>query len=181
MLINNPWGESNQKGFTEWASEYQITIVGTEKFNDSDNDVSAQLSRLREAEAEVIAKLGATKERTKEMINQQTHQSQRDHHQRLVKVGELKEGRRENYVELPPLLISRRRSRLDKIPFICPISNQNHSQHPGCPPRQLPFTRHHNDVSRQNHNHHLGSNSCLQQPMPLIIRHNDHNNIHWLP
>lgn len=54
MLINNPWGESNQKGFEEWASEYQIAIVGTEKFNDGDNDVSAQLSRLKNAGTEAI-------------------------------------------------------------------------------------------------------------------------------
>ena len=53
------------------------------------------------AEAEVVARLGATEERTK-MTNQQDHQ--RGHHQRLGKVGELNEGKRENCVELPPLL-----------------------------------------------------------------------------
>lgn len=51
VLINNPWGESNEAGFKQWAPEYGLEIVGTEKFNDSDTDMSAQLTRLREAGA----------------------------------------------------------------------------------------------------------------------------------
>lgn len=51
VLINNPWGESNEKGFNEWAPEYSLEIVGTEKFNDGDTDLSAQLTRLKEADA----------------------------------------------------------------------------------------------------------------------------------
>ncbi len=54
VLINNPWGESNQKGFEEWASEYDVEIVGIEKFNDGDTDVSAQLGRLKDAGAETL-------------------------------------------------------------------------------------------------------------------------------
>ena len=54
MLIDNPWGESNQQGFEEWAKEYEIEIAGIEKFNDEDNDVTAQLTRLREAGAEAL-------------------------------------------------------------------------------------------------------------------------------
>ncbi|MEM8642134.1 MAG: ABC transporter substrate-binding protein [Cyanobacteria bacterium P01_G01_bin.54] len=54
VLINNPWGESNQKGFEEWAAEYDIEIVGIEKFNDGDTDISAQLTRLKDAEAETL-------------------------------------------------------------------------------------------------------------------------------
>ena len=54
MLINNPWGESNQKGFEEWAKEYNIEIAGTEKFNDEDNDVTAQLTRLKNSGAEAL-------------------------------------------------------------------------------------------------------------------------------
>ena len=54
MLINNPWGESNQEGFEEWAPEYEIEIAGIEKFNDEDNDVTAQLTRLRDSGAEAI-------------------------------------------------------------------------------------------------------------------------------
>ena len=54
VLINNPWGESNQKGFEEWASEYNVEIVGIEKFNDADTDISAQLTRLKDADAQAL-------------------------------------------------------------------------------------------------------------------------------
>ncbi|MGB3614492.1 MAG: ABC transporter substrate-binding protein, partial [Elainellaceae cyanobacterium] len=54
VLINNPWGESNQKGFEEWASEYDVEIVGIEKFNNEDTDISAQLTRLKDAGAETL-------------------------------------------------------------------------------------------------------------------------------
>ncbi|NER79907.1 MAG: ABC transporter substrate-binding protein [Leptolyngbya sp. SIO1D8] len=54
VLINNPWGESNQLGFEQWAPEYGIEIVGIEKFNDGDTDISAQLSRLQEGGAETL-------------------------------------------------------------------------------------------------------------------------------
>ncbi|MEO0407862.1 MAG: ABC transporter substrate-binding protein [Cyanobacteria bacterium P01_A01_bin.135] len=54
VLINNPWGESNQKGFEEWAPEYNVEIVGIEKFNNEDTDISAQLTRLRDAGAETL-------------------------------------------------------------------------------------------------------------------------------
>ncbi|MEM9266070.1 MAG: ABC transporter substrate-binding protein [Cyanobacteria bacterium P01_F01_bin.13] len=54
VLINNPWGESNQKGFEEWASEYNVEIVGIEKFNDGDTDISAQLTRLKDGGAETL-------------------------------------------------------------------------------------------------------------------------------
>jgi len=54
VLINNPWGESNQQGFEEWAPKYGLEIVGIEKFNDGDTDISAQLSRLKEGGAETL-------------------------------------------------------------------------------------------------------------------------------
>jgi len=54
VLINNPWGESNQQGFEEWAPKYDMEIVGIEKFNDGDTDISSQLSRLQEGGAEVL-------------------------------------------------------------------------------------------------------------------------------
>ena len=54
MLINNPWGESNQAGFEEWSPEYGIEIAGIEKFNDEDNDVTAQLTRLKNSGSEAI-------------------------------------------------------------------------------------------------------------------------------
>lgn len=54
MLINNPWGESNEAGFKEWAPEYGIEIVGIEKFNQGETDISSQLNRLREGGAEAL-------------------------------------------------------------------------------------------------------------------------------
>ncbi|MFG6105986.1 ABC transporter substrate-binding protein [Leptothoe sp. EHU-05/26/07-4] len=54
VLINNPWGESNQAGFEEWAPKYDLDIVGIEKFNDGDTDISPQLGRLQEGGAEVL-------------------------------------------------------------------------------------------------------------------------------
>lgn len=54
VLINNPWGESNQQGFEEWAPKYDMEIVGIEKFNDGDTDISPQLSRLQEGGAEAL-------------------------------------------------------------------------------------------------------------------------------
>ena len=54
MLINNPWGESNQEGFEEWAEKLGIEITGIEKFNETDNDVTAQLTRLRESGAQAL-------------------------------------------------------------------------------------------------------------------------------
>ena len=54
VLINNPWGESNEMGFKEWAPEYGLEIVGIEKFNDGDTDISPQLTRLNESGAEAL-------------------------------------------------------------------------------------------------------------------------------
>jgi branched-chain amino acid transport system substrate-binding protein len=54
VLINNPWGESNERGFKEWAPEYGLEIVGIEKFNDGDTDISSQLSRLKDGGAEAL-------------------------------------------------------------------------------------------------------------------------------
>jgi branched-chain amino acid transport system substrate-binding protein len=54
MLINNPWGESNQAGFEEWAKESKIEIAGIEKFNEEDSDVTAQLTRLKDSGAQAL-------------------------------------------------------------------------------------------------------------------------------
>jgi branched-chain amino acid transport system substrate-binding protein len=54
ILINNPWGESNQKGFEEWSPKLNVEIAGIEKFNEKDNDVTAQLTRLKNAGAEAL-------------------------------------------------------------------------------------------------------------------------------
>jgi branched-chain amino acid transport system substrate-binding protein len=55
MLINNPWGESNEEGLKA-ADEKNpdIEIAGIEKFENQDVDMAPQLTRLKEAGADVI-------------------------------------------------------------------------------------------------------------------------------
>ena len=50
MLINNPWGESNEKGLTAAVATAQIKTAGIEKFEANDVDMVPQLSRLRAAQ-----------------------------------------------------------------------------------------------------------------------------------
>lgn len=55
MLINNPWGESNEKGLKAADSANDnIEIVGIEKFENNDVDMVPQLTRLKEAGADAI-------------------------------------------------------------------------------------------------------------------------------
>jgi branched-chain amino acid transport system substrate-binding protein len=54
ILINNPWGESNEKGLKEALAEKTMAYAGIEKFQDADVDVVPQLTRLREAGADVL-------------------------------------------------------------------------------------------------------------------------------
>ena len=55
MLINNPWGESNEKGLVAAdAGNDAIEIVGIEKFENNDVDMVPQLTRLKNAGADVI-------------------------------------------------------------------------------------------------------------------------------
>ncbi len=55
MLINNPWGESNEKGLVAADKENSaVEIVGIEKFESSDVDMVPQLTRLKEAGADTI-------------------------------------------------------------------------------------------------------------------------------
>lgn len=55
MLINNPWGQSNEKGLKAAAEQNDaVEIVGIEKFENADVDMTPQLSRLKEAGAEAI-------------------------------------------------------------------------------------------------------------------------------
>lgn len=55
MLINNPWGESNEKGLKAADAENpDIEIVGIEKFENNDVDMVPQLTRLKQAGADVI-------------------------------------------------------------------------------------------------------------------------------
>jgi len=53
-LVNNPWGESNEKGLTAAAAEQGVKIAAVEKFEDRDVDMVPQLSRLKAAEADIV-------------------------------------------------------------------------------------------------------------------------------
>lgn len=54
MLINNPWGESNEKGLKTAAAAKGLTVAGAEKFDNADVDMVPQLTRLKEAGADTI-------------------------------------------------------------------------------------------------------------------------------
>ena len=54
MLINNPWGESNEKGLTAAIAAAKIETAGIEKFEANDVDMVPQLSRLKAGQADVI-------------------------------------------------------------------------------------------------------------------------------
>ncbi len=55
MLINNPWGESNEKGLKAAdAINDAVEIVGVEKFENNDVDMIPQLTRHKERGAEAL-------------------------------------------------------------------------------------------------------------------------------
>ena len=54
ILINNPWGESNEAGLKAALADKNIPAAGIEKFQDADVDVVPQLTRLKEAGADVL-------------------------------------------------------------------------------------------------------------------------------
>ena len=55
MLINNPWGESNEKGLKAAdKTNNSIAIVGVEKYENNDVDMVPQLARHKAAGADVI-------------------------------------------------------------------------------------------------------------------------------
>lgn len=54
MLINNPWGEGNEKGLKAAAAANNLTVAGAEKFDNNDVDMVPQLTRLKEAGADTI-------------------------------------------------------------------------------------------------------------------------------
>lgn len=58
ILVNNPWGESNEKGLTAAAKEAGIEIAGVEKFEESDVDMVAQLTRLKADGADTLILVG---------------------------------------------------------------------------------------------------------------------------
>jgi branched-chain amino acid transport system substrate-binding protein len=59
ILINNPWGESNEKGLTEAVKSVPgMEIAGVEKFENNDVDLVPQLTRLKDKGADVIILVG---------------------------------------------------------------------------------------------------------------------------
>ena len=55
MLINNPWGQSNEKGLVAASkADASIEIAGIEKFENNDVDMVPQLARLKDAGADAI-------------------------------------------------------------------------------------------------------------------------------
>lgn len=58
IVVNNPWGESNQKGLLTALSEKGIKPAGVEKFEPNDVDVTPQLSRLKAAGADTLLLVG---------------------------------------------------------------------------------------------------------------------------
>ncbi len=58
ILINNPWGESNEKGLSAALAAKSIKAAGIEKFENNDVDVVPQLTRLKEAGADTLFLVG---------------------------------------------------------------------------------------------------------------------------
>jgi branched-chain amino acid transport system substrate-binding protein len=54
MLINNPWGESNEVGLKRALAAKGMDLAGSEKFENGDVDMVAQLTRLKQAGADAI-------------------------------------------------------------------------------------------------------------------------------
>jgi branched-chain amino acid transport system substrate-binding protein len=54
ILINNPWGESNEKGLKAALETKKVGYAGVEKFETNDVDVVPQLTRLKQAGADVL-------------------------------------------------------------------------------------------------------------------------------
>jgi branched-chain amino acid transport system substrate-binding protein len=58
ILVNNPWGESNEKGLTAALAAKGMKAVGVEKFEANDLDVVPQLTRLKDSGADVLFLVG---------------------------------------------------------------------------------------------------------------------------
>jgi branched-chain amino acid transport system substrate-binding protein len=54
ILINNPWGESNEKGLKVALEAKKLPFAGIEKFQDADIDVVPQLTRLKDQGADAL-------------------------------------------------------------------------------------------------------------------------------
>ena len=58
ILVNNPWGESNEKGLMAALAEKGTKPAGAEKFEGNDVDIVPQLTRLRAAGADTLYLVG---------------------------------------------------------------------------------------------------------------------------
>ena len=58
ILVNNPWGESNEKGLKAALAAKGLTAVGSEKFEANDVDIVPQLTRLKAAGADTLFMVG---------------------------------------------------------------------------------------------------------------------------
>jgi branched-chain amino acid transport system substrate-binding protein len=59
LLVNNPWGASNEAGLIEAGkTNPALTIVGIEKFENADVDMTPQLTRLKEKGADTVIIVG---------------------------------------------------------------------------------------------------------------------------
>ncbi|MDO6387826.1 ABC transporter substrate-binding protein [Uliginosibacterium sp. 31-12] len=58
ILVNNAWGESNEKGLNAALAAKGMKAVGSEKFEANDVDVVPQLTRLKAAGADVLFMVG---------------------------------------------------------------------------------------------------------------------------
>lgn len=54
ILINNPWGESNEHALLDELKKRNMKAVGVEKFENNDVDVVPQLTRLKQAGADSL-------------------------------------------------------------------------------------------------------------------------------
>ena len=54
ILINNPWGESNEKGLKAALAAKNLPFSGVEKFETNDIDLVPQLTRLKESGADAL-------------------------------------------------------------------------------------------------------------------------------
>ena len=58
ILVNNPWGESNEKGFRAALEKQHIPVAGVERIEESDVDLVPQLTRLKNAGADTLLMVG---------------------------------------------------------------------------------------------------------------------------
>jgi branched-chain amino acid transport system substrate-binding protein len=58
IVVNNPWGESNQNGLLAALKAKGVKPAGVEKFEANDVDVTPQLARLKSAGADALLMVG---------------------------------------------------------------------------------------------------------------------------